>query len=639
MQKYIFKNWPISLKLTALIVPAVLPVLLIFFYIFPAIEDKYYEDKSISLKNVVEATFNIFDHYQEKVNSGELTEDQAKIEAAVEINKLRYDEKEYFFAYDLEGVTRILGSDPSKAGTNRLNIKDDYGNYFIKDMINMCNTDGEGFVKYYYPKLGEKEPSPKLSFVKLYKPWNWFIGSGVYIDNIEKDLSSFKASIYPLLILFLFISAGILFFIIRKILAPIKRLNSAAVDFSNGNSNVQIELYSNDELGNLAESFNNMIRNISSSMEEINKKNQIAEEAANKALEQERKAIEQQEYLQRNTKRMLDEMHKFAKGDLSVHIVPERKDDDIARLFNGFNEAIENIRNMFLEVVKAVKSTANASLEISSSSEELAAGAHEQSAQASEIAAAIQEMTTTILETTRHANLASEASKRAGNLAQDGGKVVLETVTGMKKIAEVVKEASETVKALGKSSEMIGEIVQVIDDIADQTNLLALNAAIEAARAGEQGRGFAVVADEVRKLAERTTKATKEISTMINQIQKDTNEAVKSIEEGNNEVGRGKQLAEKAGHSLDQIIKGSAEVIDVINQVAAASEEQSSASEQISKNIENISTVTNQAAMGTQQIARAATDLTSLTEQLKDLISGFNLDIDSKNYLNQHHMN
>lgn len=639
MQKYIFKNWPISLKLTALIVPAVLPVLLIFFYIFPAIEDKYYEDKSISLKNVVEATFNIFDHYQEKVNSGELTEDQAKIEAAVEINKLRYDEKEYFFAYDLEGVTRILGSDPSKAGTNRLNIKDDYGNYFIKDMINMCNTDGEGFVKYYYPKLGEKEPSPKLSFVKLYKPWNWFIGSGVYIDNIEKDLSSFKASIYPLLILFLFISAGILFFIIRKILAPIKRLNSAAVDFSNGNSNVQIELYSNDELGNLAESFNNMIRNISSSMEEINKKNQIAEEAANKALEQERKAIEQQEYLQRNTKRMLDEMHKFAKGDLSVHIVPERKDDDIARLFNGFNEAIENIRNMFLEVVKAVKSTANASLEISSSSEELAAGAHEQSAQASEIAAAIQEMTTTILETTRHANLASEASKRAGNLAQDGGKVVLETVTGMKKIAEVVKEASETVKALGKSSEMIGEIVQVIDDIADQTNLLALNAAIEAARAGEQGRGFAVVADEVRKLAERTTKATKEISTMINQIQKDTNEAVKSIEEGNNEVGRGKQLAEKAGHSLDQIIKGSAEVIDVINQVAAASEEQSSASEQISKNIENISTVTNQAAMGTQQIARAATDLTSLTEQLKDLIAGFNLDIDSKNYLNQHHMN
>ena len=639
MQKYIFKNWPISLKLTALIVPAVLPVLLIFFYIFPAIEDKYYEDKSISLKNVVEATFNIFDHYQEKVNSGELTEDQAKIEAAVEINKLRYDEKEYFFAYDLEGVTRILGSDPSKAGTNRLNIKDDYGNYFIKDMINMCNTDGEGFVKYYYPKLGEKEPSPKLSFVKLYKPWNWFIGSGVYIDNIEKDLSSFKASIYPLLILFLFISAGILFFIIRKILAPIKRLNSAAVDFSNGNSNVQIELYSNDELGNLAESFNNMIRNISSSMEEINKKNQIAEEAANKAIEQERKAIEQQEYLQRNTKRMLDEMHKFAKGDLSVHIVPERKDDDIARLFNGFNEAIENIRNMFLEVVKAVKSTANASLEISSSSEELAAGAHEQSAQASEIAAAIQEMTTTILETTRHANLASEASKRAGNLAQDGGKVVLETVTGMKKIAEVVKEASETVKALGKSSEMIGEIVQVIDDIADQTNLLALNAAIEAARAGEQGRGFAVVADEVRKLAERTTKATKEISTMINQIQKDTNEAVKSIEEGNNEVGRGKQLAEKAGHSLDQIIKGSAEVIDVINQVAAASEEQSSASEQISKNIENISTVTNQAAMGTQQIARAATDLTSLTEQLKDLIAGFNLDIDSKNYLNQHHMN
>ena len=162
---------------------------------------------------------------------------------------------------------------------------------------------------------------------------------------------------------------------------------------------------------------------------------------------------------------------------------------------------------------------------------------------------------------------------------------------GMNKIAEVVTEAASTVQELGNSSEKIGEIVQVIDDIADQTNLLALNAAIEAARAGEQGRGFAVVADEVRKLAERTTKATKEIASMIKQIQKETIGAVQSMEKGTVEVSKGKELVEKAGVSLNQIISSSQEVVDNVSQVAAASEEQSATSEQISKNIEAISSV------------------------------------------------
>ena len=196
----------------------------------------------------------------------------------------------------------------------------------------------------------------------------------------------------------------------------------------------------------------------------------------------------------------------------------------------------------------------------------------------------------------------------------------------MNRIAEVVRKSAETVQALGKSSDQIGEIVQVIDDIADQTNLLALNAAIEAARAGEQGRGFAVVADEVRKLAERTTKATKEIATMIKQIQKDTSGAVESMEEGTKEVEVGKQLAEKAGKSLQEIIHGAEQVVDIVTQVAAASEEQSSAAEQISKNIESISSVTQESASGIQQIAHASEDLNRLTLNLQELVARFKVD-------------
>ena len=189
----------------------------------------------------------------------------------------------------------------------------------------------------------------------------------------------------------------------------------------------------------------------------------------------------------------------------------------------------------------------------------------------------------------------------------------------------MVNKSAETVKELGKSSDQIGEIIGVIDDIADQTNLLALNAAIEAARAGEQGRGFAVVADEVRKLAERTTKATKEIAGMIKKIQADTTGAVQSMEEGTQEVERGIELADKAGMSLKEIVGVSQKVTDMVTQIAAASEEQSSASEQISKNVEGISKVTGETAQGTQQIARAAEDLNRLTENLQKLIGQFKL--------------
>ncbi len=332
-----------------------------------------------------------------------------------------------------------------------------------------------------------------------------------------------------------------------------------------------------------------------------------------------------QNYLTRSTQNLLKAMDKFADGDLTVEVIAEKDNDDIGKLFNGFNESVKNINEIVKNVSEAVQATASASNQISSSSEEMAAGAQEQSSQTSEVASAVEQMTKTILETSKNSNVAADNARRAGEIAIEGGKAVQDTILGMNNIANVVLKSAATVQELGKGSEQIGEIVQVIDDIADQTNLLALNAAIEAARAGEQGRGFAVVADEVRKLAERTTKATKEIAGMIRKIQNDTKEAVNSMNEGTKEVEEGKNLAERAGASLQQIIDSSRKNLDVVTQVAAASEEQSSAAEQISRNIEGISSVTQQSAAGTQQIARAAEDLNRLTGNLQELISRFKL--------------
>jgi len=316
-------------------------------------------------------------------------------------------------------------------------------------------------------------------------------------------------------------------------------------------------------------------------------------------------------------------------ADLNFRFNSQRR-DEIGDLQKAFDEFASSIRSTLEQVLESSAAVASASTQISSSTEELAAGAQEQSSQAGEVATAVEEMTKTLGETTENVRKVADGAREAKESARKGGDVVGQTISGMKRIADVVNQSAEQVKILGASSDKIGEIIGVIDDIADQTNLLALNAAIEAARAGEQGRGFAVVADEVRKLAERTSKATKEIAAMIRQIQTDTSQAVASMDKGTQEVGTGISLAEQAGTMLNDIVGNAQSVADMVGQIAAASEQQSSASEQISKNVEGISAVTHQSASGTQQIARTAEDLNRLTENLQHVLEQFKIEPDAR---------
>ncbi|PKL87428.1 MAG: chemotaxis protein, partial [Ignavibacteriae bacterium HGW-Ignavibacteriae-2] len=314
----------------------------------------------------------------------------------------------------------------------------------------------------------------------------------------------------------------------------------------------------------------------------------------------------------------------MAKGDFTKKINGNYK-GYYEQMKNNVNQLADSLNLALSEVSESAALVMNTANEISSSSEEMAAGAQEQTLQSAEVASSVDQMTKTIMENTKNASRAAETAKDSGDKAKEGGAVVKDTISGMTRIATVVKKSADTVEALGKNSDQIGEIIQVIDDIADQTNLLALNAAIEAARAGEQGRGFAVVADEVRKLAERTTKATKEIANMIKQIQKDTHNAVTSMQQGTEEVNKGTELASRAGVVLEELIVGAQKVADIAVQVAAASEQQSVSAEQISRNIEVIANVTEQSATGTQQIAHSSEELLSMTERLQNLIGKFNI--------------
>ncbi|ULA59028.1 MAG: Methyl-accepting chemotaxis protein [Nitrospira sp.] len=311
-------------------------------------------------------------------------------------------------------------------------------------------------------------------------------------------------------------------------------------------------------------------------------------------------------------------------GDLTKR-VPAEGHDEIAQMGQYFNEFIEKLQHMIKKVAHVTDKVASASVELSATAEEISKGTDTLTSRASQTAAAVEEMNATVGQVAQNSGKAASLAQDTVKTAQEGGTVVSSTISGMQQLSEAVSNSATIISDLGKSSDQIGEIVRTIEDIADQTNLLALNAAIEAARAGEQGRGFAVVADEVRKLAERTTKATKEIGDMIRQIQQDTRGAVDSMQQGTQKVTAGVDLVNKTGEALSQIVRMVSESADMIRQIAVASEEQSVATQQIASDIENVAKVTKESSSGAHESAKASQDLSQLAVELQGIVGGFKL--------------
>ncbi len=311
-------------------------------------------------------------------------------------------------------------------------------------------------------------------------------------------------------------------------------------------------------------------------------------------------------------------------GDLTQRVDVSRK-DELGLLGVAFNTFISKIQGIIRDVSNVANDVAAAATEMAATSNEMAQGMDEQSRRATEVASAVEEMSSTVAQVAQMSSGAADTASKAGTQAQQGGDIVAQTVDGINAISTVVNESASAIFELGKRGEQIGQIINVINDIADQTNLLALNAAIEAARAGEHGRGFAVVADEVRKLAERTTTATKEVAQSIEAIQTETDTAVNRMNEGTQRVEEGVHLAEKAGMSLKDIVEGSEKVAQLIQSIAAASDEQSSTSHLISQNVDSINAVTRQSAEGAKQAAMAADELSRKSEHLQSLVGQFKL--------------
>ncbi len=409
------------------------------------------------------------------------------------------------------------------------------------------------------------------------------------------------------------------FFLSRLISRGVNTVAGALRQIAVGDLTAKVEVNTADEIGEMAKSYSQM-----------------------------------QEYLQE----MSNAAERIGAGDLTVEVAPKSEEGALGKSFvvmttnlrdligqvgstagsvgeasaqlsnaaEQAGQATQGIASTSQQVAKgaeqqteSVQQTGNAMQQLSAAIDQIAKGSQDQAGQVEQASTIVNQVSSAAGDVAKNAQAATEGAREATEAANNGRNMVTQIVEGMGKIKSAVDTASERIAELGKQSAEIGNIVAVIDDIAAQTNLLALNAAIEAARAGEQGRGFAVVADEVRKLTERVTEATKEIASLVDNVQKGVTESIKATEDGTTEVTSGSELAEEAGKALEQILEAVRGVTQQVEQISAAAEEVSASSDEMVKTIDSVSGITEQNSAAAAQMAGNSTQVSQSVESIADI--------------------
>jgi len=342
--------------------------------------------------------------------------------------------------------------------------------------------------------------------------------------------------------------------------------------------------------------------------------------------EQESRYQTQVEYNSRNQQaimRLLDEISSLGEGDLTVKATVT--EDMTGAIADAINYAVDELRNLVTTINDTTVQVAASTQETQATAMQLAEAAGHQSDQINTASERIDEMAASIDQVSRNSTESAEVAQRSVQMANEGAGVVRETIRGMDQIRDQIQETSKRIKRLGESSQEIGSVVELINDISEQTNILALNAAVQAASAGEAGRGFAVVADEVQRLAERTSGATRRIESLVQTIQADTNEAVSSMEQTTSEVVSGARLAEDAGTALGEIERVSHDLNELIKRISSAAQQQSLAATDITKTMGVIRQITSQTSLGAGQTAESIGHLTQLSADLRRSVADFKL--------------
>ncbi len=334
-------------------------------------------------------------------------------------------------------------------------------------------------------------------------------------------------------------------------------------------------------------------------------------------------AEHQNEQNQEAILRLLDEMANLADGDLTNYATVT--EDFTGAIADSINFTIDAIRDLVTTINETSSQVSSAARQTQDTARHLAEASEHQAQEITSVSTAVNEMTVSINEVSSNSKESAEVAARSVEIAKKGGVAVRRTIEGMDSIRETIQETSKRIKRLGESSQEIGDIVELIDDIAEQTNILALNAAIQAAMAGEAGRGFAVVADEVQRLAERSSSATKQIEALVKTIQTDTNEAVISMEQSTSGVVNGAHLAEDAGSSLEEIVAETEKLADRVSNISSLAQQQSAAASNVAQTMHVIQEITTQTSTGTSETAASIGNLADLAQDLSRSVAGFKL--------------
>jgi methyl-accepting chemotaxis protein len=418
-------------------------------------------------------------------------------------------------------------------------------------------------------------------------------------DSSFADLGSPAGGSTIIALVIMVAAVGFLTWRLFAMIAPVQQLSEFSERLAAGDPRARAEVTTTDDFGYIAENLNRAVARVSKATS-----NQDANDA-----------------LQRSITELLSVINQVARGDLSQR--GKVTNDALGNVTDSVNYMLDNFAKVLERVRKAAMEVTACSNNILVAADEMQAGATQQDQEITNTSSAVEELTVSMKQVSNNAEASAEAARRALDAAEQGNRAVRDTLEGMQRIRASVQATAKKIKSLGDRSLEISEIINVINDITEQTNLLALNAAIEAARAGEAGRGFAVVADEVRKLAEHSRSATKDIAALIKAIQAETNEAVVVMEEGTKEVESGATLADQAGRALDAISNVVRQSAELVQEISLASKQQVRGTEGVAHAMQIISSITRQTSQGTRGTVATVSQLVKLSDQLNEALAQF----------------